>query len=129
MNTERMRAWLLVYADDWQQAVGKISELFTEGGWDWVVVRADHVEPSDGFPYNLVIPIDAQDEQVLREVVGKIIELSGTKHHAVAAVKAHAPYPPQEAHCFLTDQEAEGDPDWPNGGGRYPQSPGRNPWG
>ena len=128
MKTERMRAWLLVYADDWQQAVGKISELFTEGEWNWVVVRADHVEPSDGFPYNLVIPIDAKDKPFLDETVAQIVEMSGAKHHAVALVKAHAPYPPQEAHCFLTHREAEGDQDW-DGEGRYPKSPGRNPWG
>ena len=129
MELERIRAWLFIHTEEVREAIKRIKELLTEGGEQYVVVRADHVKSSRKFPFNLVIPIDAQDEEVLEEIVEQLVKMSGAERHVVAMVRHHTPYPPQAAHCFLTDQETEGDSDWPEGGGRYPKSPGRNPWG
>jgi hypothetical protein len=123
----RVRAWVLVWADD---PVGVAEELYEElryeGEDEYVVVRADVVESFYG--YNIVIPVDAQDQGSLDLVLKKIRNPKAVKRMAVLRVETHNPYPPQDASGYVTEGEAEaGDEDVKVG--RQDNSPGLNPWG
>jgi hypothetical protein len=148
MNETRKRAWLLLRVKDPKRAVTVLKEyknfeeekeeslnIFEAGGDEWVVVRADIVTrfegKSDDDSYNLVIPIDAKDDETLEWVVKKILELTeepaGVERITVLLVDEHYPPLAVEAHCYITEQETD-DEHYPERG-RYPRSPGENPWG
>jgi hypothetical protein len=129
METERRRAWIFLRTEDPQAAAEVLREKFFPQGEDqFVVVRADLVDEARGFPFNMVVPVDAENDDVLREVVVRIVRSSGATEHVVANVKAHVPFPPHDAQGYITVQEAglgkeRIEP------GRQGASPGRNPWG
>jgi len=102
----------------------KIKEL---GGDKFVVVRIDTVKHND---YNVIIPVDAEDDAGLRVAESVIEEQLGVDIVSTARVveKGHFPDPPHNANGYITPQEHEhGDPDAPIG--PVNKSPGWNAWG
>lgn len=122
----RVRAWLLVTAAKPQQVQTSVGEWLVRNqaipDAD-VLIRADVVTKCD---FNLVIPVDVRNERALTAVVGMLRVIRGVKDITVARVLSHAPRPAVEAHCFIQRNETGGA--YPRGG-RYPRSPGANPWG
>jgi hypothetical protein len=125
MQGGRARAWVLVQAKSAHHVAKELYEqLVHEGGDRFVVIRADVIDHS----YNVMIPVDAESQQVLEEVHGMIREHPGVIDTAVIHVKQHVPFPPHDAQGYVTDEEAEvGKERIPPG--RQGASPGANPWG
>lgn len=122
---ERARAWVLVKARPAQAvAEGLYKELGHEGGDKFVVVRADVVD----YPYNIIIPVDAESQDMLYEVVDMINSHPGVSETVIVKVKKHIPYPPHNAHGYVTQQEAGAGEELIESG-RQGASPGANPWG
>jgi hypothetical protein len=105
----------------------QINEL---GGDQYVVVRADIVDHDD---YNVIIPVDAEDDEGLREAVGVITGKLGVEIVLTAQVleEGHIPWPPHAAHGFITEREVKALPieQVPIKPGRQHASPGTNKWG
>lgn len=121
----RVRAWVLVQAKPAQTvAEGLYEELGHEGGDSFVVVRADVVD----FDYNIIVPVDAESEDVLSCVVEQIRGVDGVNETVIVRVKEHVPCPPHDAHGYITAQEAEAGQESVEPG-RQGASPGRNAWG
>ena len=121
----RVRAWVLVEAKSAQQvAEGLYDKLGHEGDDSFVVVRADVVD----FDYNIVIPVDAESENVLSDVVEQIRGMDGVNETVIVRIKEHVPYPPHDAHGYITAQEAEAGQETVEPG-RQGASPGFNPFG
>jgi hypothetical protein len=133
----RYRAWVLFVVDDPVAAAARISvpddkglTLLTEGGDNYVIVRADVVEGNQDF--NLVVPIDAADKGEFDVAHKRLTDLLGGTS-MVLHVTGHCPTPPHRSNTFITESELNG----PNGyylkeydpSGRHPKSPGANPWG
>lgn len=122
----RRRGYLYFLVDDPHAAARMVSVLFTQGGDDFVIIRADVVE---GPGFNLMVPIDAADSEWTR-ASGYVQKAVGTAPTAVSQVVATYPENPQCAHSFITQEEylrcplPECAPP-----GRHPKSPGANPWG
>jgi len=95
-----------------------------------VIVRADIVDHSD---YNIIIPVDAEDDAGLRAAEGVITDQLGVDIVSIARVvdKGHVPWPPHEAHGFITEPEVVALPieQIPIKAGRQHASPGSNKWG
>lgn len=123
----RVRAWVLVWADDPERWAQELYEaLGHEGGDEYVLVRADVIEPFYG--YNVVVPVDARDDSTLDSVVDTFPNPEAVRRMAVRRVEVHNPYPPQDASGYVTEEEAEvGAEDVKVG--RQDKSPGLNPWG
>jgi hypothetical protein len=132
---ERYRAWVLFKVDDAQGAAAKFGAqgdkgltLLTEGGNDYIIVRADVVDGDAA--YNLVVPVDAADKEKFQVAVDRLESVVGKAPTSVLNVVEHFPAPPQRSSTFVTDKElkdcylSEYDP-----AGRHPHSPGANPWG
>jgi hypothetical protein len=125
-SSERVRAWALFSTKD-PAAAQKISDLFTQGGEDYVVIRADVVRDDQG-TYNLVVPVDVKDETELKKLLPKLTAVAGPAR--LLRVVDHHPDVPHRAHSFVTPVEhakfrlPEYEPP-----GRHPKSPGANPWG
>jgi hypothetical protein len=100
------------------------------GGDQYVIVRADIVRHDD---YNVIIPVDAEDDAGLEEAVSVITELLGVGIVSIARVvdKGHVPWPPHEAHGFITEREVVALPieQIHIKAGRQHASPGTNKWG
>ncbi|MGD2177417.1 MAG: hypothetical protein PVG71_06290 [Anaerolineae bacterium] len=127
-GSERARAWVLVQAEDPEALAQELYEAEGHAGEDeYVVVRADVVTPFYG--YNVVVPVDAQNEDALNVVREKIWERQGVSRSAVLNVKMHVPYPPQDANGFITEKEAEAGAEEVEKIGRQHASPGLNAWG
>jgi hypothetical protein len=123
----RVRAWVLVWADDPERWARELyEELGHEGGDEYVVVRADVVESFYG--YNIVVPVDARDQSTLDSVVKMIRNPKAVKRLAILRVEIHNPYPPQDASGYVTEEEAEAGEEEVKVG-RQDKSPGLNPWG
>jgi hypothetical protein len=121
----RVRAWVLVQAEPAQRvAEGIYKELGHEGGDSFVVVRADVVD----YSYNIVIPVDAESQDRLYQVHDMIRGHPGVRETVILEVKMHVPYPPHDAHGYITPQEAEAGKE-PIEAGRQGASPGANPHG
>jgi hypothetical protein len=121
----RARGWVLVKAESAQEvAEGLYKELGHEGGDSFVVVRADVVD----FDYNIVIPVDAESQDMLYQVHDMIKSRSGVSETVIVRVEKHVPYPPHDAHGYITVQEAEAGKE-PIEAGRQGASPGANPHG
>jgi hypothetical protein len=105
----------------------QINEL---GGDQFVIVRADIVDHSD---YNVIIPVDAEDDVGLKEAKSVITGQLGVENLSVVRVKkdGHIPWPPHAAHGFITELEVEALPieQIPIKAGRQHASPGTNKWG
>jgi hypothetical protein len=108
-------------------AEGLYGKLGHEGGDGFVVVRADVVD----YDYNLVIPVDAESEEMVHRVVGMIKDHPGVRDTVVVWVQSHVPYPPHDAHGYITVEELEAStkPEELIEPGRQGASPGYNGWG
>ena len=129
MAADRTRAWILVQADPPQGVPAKLRKLdrLTD---DLVVIRADLVAESPDFPYNIIVPVDAESEDVLAETARKVEDLSGVSKAVVVKVKKHSPTPPHDAHGYVTKKERDKGKDKELKPGRQKsESPGANPWG
>ena len=121
----RVRAWVLVEAEPAQEvAVGLYKELGHKGDDSFVVVRADVVD----FDYNIIVPVDAESENALSDVVEQIRGMDGVNETVIVRVKEHVPYPPHDAHGYITAQEAEAGQETVEPG-RQGASPGFNAFG
>ena len=122
----RRRGHLYFQVDDAHAAARRVSVLFTQGGDNYVIIRADVV---DGHGFNLMVPIDAADTKWTR-ASRDVQKAVGAAPTAVSRVVATYPENPQCAHSFITEEEylrcplPECAPP-----GRHPKSPGANPWG
>lgn len=131
---ERYRAWVLFYVDDPQGAAAKFGvlddkglSLLTDGGNDYVIVRADVVDGNE--QYNLVVPVDAANEDHFKVAIDRLTTVVG-EQRIVLRVGEHFPTPPHRSATFVTEKELAECflPEYfPSG--RHPQSPGANPWG
>ena len=125
----RLRAWVLVRAEPAQEVAERLyDELGHEGGDNYVVVRADVVD----YDYNLMIPVDAESTEWVHKVVGMIRDQPGVRDAVVVWVRSHVPYPPHDAHGYITAEEIEAstrEPKEPIKPGRQGASPGYNGWG
>ncbi len=127
-ENERVRAWLLVRAEDAPNSMqGLYRKLGHEGGKHYVVIRADIV---DYQPYNVIVPVDAESEEALQEVSALIKGHPGVRETVIARVEKHIPFPPHDAHGYITQQELrEGKDQTIKEYGRQGASPGYNGWG
>lgn len=128
-RNERVRAWVFVQAKDAKKAAKELYEkLGHEGGDSFVIVRANVVDHS---PYNVIVPVDAESRDVLKEVDAMIEGMSGVSSTQIIAVVpgGQVPWPPHDAHGYITPKEHEKGRDQEAEIGRVPQSPGFNAWG
>ena len=125
----RVRAWVLVRADEAQEVADRIRVLDPGKGDDFVVVRADVVEGPDGYPYNIIVPVDAKNKSKLTDVVERIRAVDGVSEAVELRAEKHHPDPPHDAHGYITDQEAGAGTDKDVKPGRQGASPGANAWG
>jgi hypothetical protein len=127
----RVRAWLLIKAIDPESAAATIYGSWgKQGGDDYVVIRADVVDCD----YNVIVPVDAINNGVLRTVVKEIAGIEGIKTITVSKVLQHNPVPSYLAHGYITEVEANYAKEKgliePDEVGRIMKnSPGDNPWG
>ena len=95
-----------------------------------MIVRADIVDHSD---YNVIIPVDAENNEGLEEAVGVITEQLGVRNVSTVQVveDGHIPWPPHAAHGYITEREVVALPieQVPIKAGRQHASPGTNKWG
>ena len=131
---ERYRAWVLFKVDDPHGAAANFGvlddkglTLLTDGGNDYVIVRADVVDGNEN--YNLVVPVDAANEVAFLEAKGRLTAVVGDPTGELHVVE-HFPTPPHRSSTYVTEKElAECFLPEYNPPGRHPQSPGANPWG
>jgi hypothetical protein len=126
-GNERVRAWVLIQADP-EVAAEIHGSLGAAGGDDYVVVRADVVD----YHFNIVVPVDAANEEQLCVAVCEIRKIKGVGATLVIPVTEHNPDPPHKAHGYISEEEANAywPPDEPDfEPGRQGSSPGGNAWG
>jgi hypothetical protein len=127
----RVRAWLLIKAIDPESAAATIYGSWgTQDGDEYVVIRADVVDCD----YNVIVPVDAINDGVLRTVVKEIAGAEGVKTITVSKVLKHNPVPSYLAHGYVSEEEARyaevnGLPGPDEVGRIMKKSPGDNPWG
>ncbi len=104
----------------------QLAAQFSQGGDDWVVVRADVVQGA----HNLVVPIDAANETAFQSALAMVQGTTGVQQVGVERVVAHYPSAPHQSNSFVTQSEIDAfpTPDFTTPG-RHPKSPGSNPWG
>jgi DNA-binding Lrp family transcriptional regulator len=125
-ENERVRAWIMAQASSPHDAAQQLyEEMGNKGDEHYVVIRADVVD----YVYNLVIPVDAESGEWLREVHEMIEHLPGVKHTVVIPVMRHIPFPAHNAQGFITEREAEAGDEKGIKPGRQSHSPGQNAWG
>jgi len=117
----------LVRAESAQEVAQALyKELGHAGDDSFVVVRADVVD----YSYNIIIPVDAESEDVLYEVDDVIKGHPGVSETVVVKVENPVPYPPHDAHGYVTEHEWEVGRDKEIEIGRQEgESPGANPFG
>jgi hypothetical protein len=126
-ESERVRAWVFVRAEEAPSAMqGLYRKLGHKGDDRYVLIRADIV---DYRPYNVVVPVDAESEEALQEVSEMIKDHPGVSETLIVRVEKHIPYPPHNAHGYITGQEADLSRDEKVKHGRQGASPGYNGWG
>jgi hypothetical protein len=131
MGQNRVRAWVFgrVEPEELRDRY-KENQINGLGGDRFVIVRADIVEHSD---YNVIIPVDAEDDAGLEEAVSVITGLLGVEVVSTGKVveEGHIPWPPHEAHGFITQEEVDALPieQLHIEAGRQHASPGSNKWG
>lgn len=147
---DRARAWVLVKAGNPKKLSNALAieykdhgsgHEFGKGGNDLVVVRADVVDGE----WNLVIPVDAVTEVILKTFVTKIQKNDFRNKKAKEIMKdeednttlvlkvtlnGHNPNPPHRSSTYVTARELglDHEPAFDKPG-RHPKSPGRNAWG
>lgn len=127
-GNERVRAWVLVRAEPVQGVSAKLRNLDKKKN-DLVVIRADVVAGSSDVPYNIVVPVDVESDDVLSSIVDDINKLSGVKYAVALKVLDHHPEVPHDGYGYVTDQEAKDGKDPEVKAGRQGASPGANPFG
>lgn len=135
---ERSRVWIFGYTANREEikndvvdpSDGKFKKFFEAGGDDYVIVRADMVDEFtvDTFKCNVVIPVDAENEDALQKAKTILNEKLGIETHVDVKVIDHAPWPPHRAHGYITGNENEKLPDGDPGRQAH-KSPGSNKWG
>jgi len=133
-RSERVRAWVLVQVNPEAQvaqvAQGLYGELGHRGGNEFVVVRADIVAEPIGFgDYHIIVPVDAESENKLKEVCDTIRKRNDVSVAVSVRLEQHVPYPPHDAHGYITTEEVEAGRERIEKPGRQGASPGHNPWG
>ena len=135
MGQNRVRTWVFGRVEKEElRARYKENRINGLGGDQFVIVRADIVDHSD---YNVIIPVDAEDDDGLEEAVSVITDQLGVEIVSTARVdtrvedKGHIPWPPHEAHGFITQEEVDALPieQLYIEAGRQHASPGSNKWG
>jgi len=122
----RSRAWVLLRVRTPEEAANALYEQFgLAGGDDFVVVRADIVDHD----YNIVVPVDAANDEVLSDVVCQIYKVTGGTELLVLKVQQHIPLIPHIADGYVSTEEYEAEPDESVKIGRQRTSPGANAWG
>src|SRR4030065_228634 len=132
-KTDRVRAWVLLRVAEPYSVAEKFEKrnrsgrgLMTEGGDQYVVVRADVVE--GGNVFNLVVPIDAQDEAGLAAAIEALSTRAGAQPEQtlILRVVSHYPRLPHNAHSFVTPRELKGQyaAEFDPPGRHWPMSPG-----
>lgn len=134
MGTEqrRARAWVLVQAEEAQEVAKRIRDLDPGEGDEFVVIRADTFEGPEGYPYNVMVPVDAKNRGKLTDVVGMIRAVDGVSEAVELRAEKYHPDPPHDAHGFVTGNEAGAGRDEAiklKPGRQKWASPGANPWG
>ena len=74
-----------------------------------------------------MVPVDVRPFVGLKSVVACVRSRECVTRVSAAQVLAYAPEPAVEANCYIAEDEIGGAYD--KGPGRYPMSPGANPWG
>jgi hypothetical protein len=126
----RVRAWMLIRAEEPRTLAQRIyDELGFQGSDTFVVVRADVVD----WTFNIVIPLDTESQGALDEICDRIRGMPGVAETLLLPVLEHHPWPPQLANGYISDAEADADPEsWDKPTferRRLGHSPGHNPWG
>ena len=122
----RSRAWVLLRVKAPEEAAGALySQFGLAGGDDFVVVRADIVDHD----FDIVVPVDAANDEVLSDVICKIYKVTGGTELLVLKVRQHIPLIPHTADGWVTAEEYDADPDECVSIGRQQKSPGANAWG
>jgi hypothetical protein len=123
----RVRAWIMIQVNAPVKAARKLYNSHgLEGGDSYVVVRADVVD----YVYNVVIPVDAANLEVLQAVHQMILDITGAKASVVIPVVQPVPHIPHDAEGFVTAAEyAKGHEKVHCKVGRQRWSPGMNAWG
>ncbi len=123
----RIRGW--VYFDlkepaKAEAAAEQISGLFTQGGNDFVVIRADVTTE-----HHVVVALDTR-ASMWDSTVQQVQAAAKASPTRVTQVRRHYPAVPHRAHSYVTQAEVD---QWKvpefEKAGRHPQSPGANPWG
>jgi hypothetical protein len=132
MGQNRVRAWVF----GWVESMDMLKRLYKEnqinglGDNRFVIVRADIVDHSD---YNVIIPVDAEDDAGLEEAVSVITGRLDVEVVSTVQVveEGHIPWPPHAAHGYITEREVDALPieQIPIKAGRQHASPGTNKWG
>ena len=125
----RIRAWVLVQAEGAQEVADRIQALDPRKGDEFVVIRADVVEGPDGYPHNIIVPVDAKNRGKLTDVVEMIRAVDGVSEAVELRAEKHHPDPPHDAQGYVTVEEAVVGRDKAIKPGRQGASPGANPWG
>jgi len=157
ITTSRIRVWLFGYAAvsediskssanistnlqiDYSDPTGWANKKFYEiGGDDFVIVRVEEVTPFEIIVLekrkkttrtcNVVIPVDAKNEDALLEAKRIIDEDLGIQIIKEVRVISHNPWPPHKAHGFITPDEFYVFKD-EHVGRQFHNSPGSNKWG
>jgi hypothetical protein len=127
ITSGRTRAWIMIQVDTPLEAAQRLYEDHgLAGGDSYVVVRADVVD----YVYNVVIPVDAENPEVLQSVHQKILRITGARHSVVIPLVQPVPPIPHDAEGFITvDEYANGEDKVHCRPGRQRWSPGMNAWG
>jgi hypothetical protein len=131
MGQNRLRAWVFGRVEPEELRDRYKENQINELGDDrFVIVRADIVDHSD---YNVIIPVDAENNEGLEEAVSVITEQLGVRNVSTVQVveDGHIPWPPHAAHGYITKREVVALPieQVPIKAGRQHASPGSNKWG
>jgi hypothetical protein len=122
----RARAWVLLQVKSPHDAAHALYEqLKDEGDDSYVVIRADVVD----YEHNIVVPVDAENDDVLETVYGTIKEITGASRAVLVRVVEHIPFPPHDAQGYITQEEADAGEAPGIEPGRQSYSPGENAWG
>jgi len=129
----RVRGWVLVKSDNPDQTASALTVDLTEGGDEYIIIRADVVQfemESFARDVNLIVPVDVASADALGQVLSRIRGTAGVRELTMANVTAYYPDPPHRSHTFVTADELSRDrvPEY-DPPGRHPKSPGRNGWG
>jgi hypothetical protein len=107
-----------------------------KGDKKYVVIRADIVGDFkvDGMVSNVIIPVDAIDDQGLKNAKKMIKQDLKVKINKTLTVESHIPDPPHISHGYITNDEIKKEvkitkkPSVETAG-RQHASPGSNKWG